>query len=183
MLLDGNGIVTIQESSSHNGFLAVNPRRDEGRKSIGNVFALLAHSMESIDGALGLAADFTAYVPASETLVFTSVHFPDLVDNELVGLDFVRHIACIPILSGVIETEPELHVILLGQTQEHVDEVHRRHIAAFLEKIWRRIRDELAIAGTYTNNRIDTDRFHITEIRIPLLFSPVLVRNVVRDFI
>ena len=79
-----------------------------------------------------VAADLGAYVPSSETVVFLSVHFPNLVDDEFVVLDFVAHVLGVPIDSGVIQTEIEFHPIFLRQPAEHVDEVHGRHVAALL---------------------------------------------------
>ena len=142
----GDSLVIRKLSCPHDCLLSVYPRGNECRQSAGHILALLAHGPESIDCALCLAADFPAYVPAAEAAVFLAVHLPYLVNDEPVVLYFPRQVSRIPVLARVIESEPELHAVLLGKPEEHVDEVHRRHIASLLEKVRRRIRDEFPVS-------------------------------------
>ena len=95
----------------------------------------------------------------------------------------MAHVFGVPVYSGIIKSEIELHAVLLSQAAEHIDEVYRRHIAAFLQKIWRRIGDELTIAATDVDNCVDTDCLHICKILVPFLLAPVLMRNVMRNLI
>ena len=168
---------------AHYGLLAVYPRRNEGRQASGDILALLAHRVEGLHRPYRVAADFRAYVPASEAAVLFAVHLPHLVDDELVVLDFVAHVLRVPIDSRIVEAEVEFHVIFLRQAAEHVDEVHRRHIAAFLQQVRGWVGDELAVAASYVYDRVYAYGFHIGEIAVPFLFAPVLVRDVVGNLI
>ena len=184
VLLDRNGLLLGQlAAAGHDGLLAVDPRGDESGQPVRNLLALLAHRMEGADGPLRGAADLAADIPAAETLVAPSVHVPHLVDHILVVLDLVRHVVRVPVLARVVEAEIELHAVFLGQPQEEVDQIDRRHVAPLFEQIGRGVGDELAVSRTDDDHRVDADGLHVAEIGLPLLRTPVLVGNVVRDFV
>ena len=73
--------------------------------------------------------------------------------------------------------------MLLSQTAEHVDKVDRRHVASLLEKIWRRVCDEFTISAADVDHCVDTDGLHVCEVLIPFFLAPVLVRDVVGNFV
>ena len=75
------------------------------------------------------------------------------------------------------------HAVFIGEAQEHIKQVGRRHIAAFAKKIFRRISYKLTIAAATSNNCVDAESLHVLEILIPFGFAPVLMRNVMGDFI
>ncbi len=138
--------------------------------------------MESLDAVLGLAADLCGDVPAGETFV-VPVGFPDLINDELVGLQFVGHLACVPVPSAVVQPETELHPVLVGEAEEQLDQIHGRHVASLAEKVLARVGEELAVAAADEDHRVDPHGLHVPEVQVPLLRSPVLVRNVVRDLV
>ena len=91
--------------------------------------------MKGTDSTFGGAADLTADIPAPEALILLSVVLPYLIDHIPVVLDLVAHVAGGPVVTGVVETEVKLHAMLLGKAQEEVDQVHRGHVASFLEQV------------------------------------------------
>ncbi len=183
VLGDGNGLVVGHLAGSHHGFLTVDPGGDEGRETAAHLLALAAHGAEALDGALGGPGNLAGDVPAAETLVLGAVALPDFVDDVLVGFHLVAHVAGVPVLAAVVQAQHEFHVILLCQAAEHVDQVHRRHVAALPQQVGRRIGDELAVAATDVDNRVDADGLHVPEVPVPLPFAPVLVRDVVGNLI
>ena len=98
-------------------------------------------------------------------------------------LDFTRHVARVPVPARVVEAEIEFHTIFLGQTQVHIDQVDRGHIASLPEQVGRRIGDELAVSRANQDHGIDADGFHVAEVGVPLLLAPVLVGNIVGNLI
>ena len=91
--------------------------------------------MKGTDSTFGGAADLTADIPAPEALILLSVVLPYLIDHITVVLDLVAHVAGGPVVAGVVEAEVKLHAMLLGKAQEEVDQVHRWHVASFLEQV------------------------------------------------
>jgi len=184
VLLDGNSLLLGQFApAGHHRLLAVDPRRDEGGQPARNFLALFAQGMERPDGTLGGTADLAAQVPAAETLVFAAVHVPHLVDYIFIMLHLMRHVARVPVFARVVKPEVKLHAVLAGQAQEQIEQVDRRHVTPFFEQVGRRVGDELAVARANPDHRVDADRLHMAEICVPLLLAPVLVRDVVRNFV
>ncbi len=184
MLLQRDGLFLGQVSPGRvHGLFAVDPGGNEGRKAARDFFALFPHASERIDGASGGPADLSADVPAAETPVFASVPFPDLLDDIFVRLNLIGHVSRIPILPGVIEAEPEFHIVFLRQTAEQVDKVDRGHVGPLFQQVGRRIGDELAVAASDVDHGVDPDGFHVLKIQVPLFFAPVLVGDVVRDLV
>ena len=184
VLLDGNSLFLGQFApAGHHRLLAVDPRRDEGGQPARNFLALFAQGMERPDGTLGGTADLATQVPAAETLVFAAVHVPHLVDYIFIMLHLMRHVARVPIFARVVKPEVKLHAVLAGQAQEQIEQVDRRHVTPFFEQVGRRVGDELAVARANPDHRVDADRLHMAEICVPLLLAPVLVRDVVRNFV
>ena len=135
--------------------------------------------MEGVHGSDCAPADFSAEIPASEALVFLPVHLPDFVNDELVVLYLVAHVLRVPVNSRVIEAQVEFHSVFLRQAAEHVDEIDGRHVAAFLQKIRRRVGYEFPVAAAYVDDCVYADGLHICEVPVPFLLAPVLVRDVV----
>ena len=135
--------------------------------------------MECVNCSDRVSADLCTEVPSSEAVVLLSVHLPYFVDDELVVLDLMAHVLCVPIYSGVIKSEIELHSVFLGKTAEHVDKVYGRHVASFLQKVWRWVCDEFSISASDVDHCVYADCLHVSEILVPFLFAPVLVRDVV----
>ena len=111
------------------------------------------------------------------------VAVPDLIDDELVGLQLVGHLASVPVPAAVVQSETELHPVFVGEAEEQFEQIHGRHVATLFEKILARVGEEFAVAAADEDHGVDAHRLHIPEIQIPLLGSPVLVRNVMRDLV
>ena len=167
---------------SLNRLFTVDPRRYERRQPSRNVFALFPHSTESIDCPFGLATDFPAYIPASETFVLPVI-LPNLINHIFIMFDLVSHIPGFPKLTGIVQTEPKFHTIFLGQPKKHIDQIDRRHITTFAQQILRRISNKFFISRTNKYDRIDSDGFHIPEVPIPFFLTPILMWNIVRYFV
>ena len=180
MLLHRHGLCFGKRSTrrSHR-FLAVNPGGDESGQPAGNLFALPPHCPETFYRTAVRTGYFSAEVPSAKTFILLSITFPDLIYHKTIILDIVAHIPGVPPLSGIIEAKHELHFIFLCQPAEHIYQIDRRHITAFLQQIGRWIGDKLAISAADVDHRVYTDCFHISEIRIPFLLSPVLMRYIV----
>ena len=184
VLLDRHGLLLGQfAAAGHHGLLAVDPRRYERRQSARHLLALLAQGMERPDGSFGGAADFTAQIPAAETLVFAAVHVPDLLDHIFIMLDFARHVARIPVFARIVEAEIKFHPVFFSQPQEQIDQIDRRHIAPLLQQVGRRVGNELAVTRSDFDYGIDADGLHMAEVGVPLLFAPILVGDVMRNLI
>ena len=135
VLLHAHRLLVGHLACAHDRLLAVDPWRDEDGQTARDVLTLLAYGVERVHRSLCGTADLGAYVPSLEALV-VAIHLPHLVDDVTVVLDLVCHVARVPVVARVVESEIELHAILIGQTQIHVDEVDRRHVAALLQQIW-----------------------------------------------
>lgn len=115
--------------------------------------------------------------------VVLSVVFPHLVDYIAVVLNFPGEVARVPVAARIVEAEPEFHAVFVGKGQEHVEQVARRHVAAFAKQILRGVGYEFAVARANHDHRVDAHGLHVLEIALPFLRPPVLVRYVVRYFI
>ena len=184
MLLNAHGLLLGEVTASGiYGLLAVYPGRYECGQTARYLLALAPHGAETLYGALGGTGNLSRYVPAAKTLVLAAVALPNFVYDVLVCLHLIAHVSGVPVFARVVQAKPELHSVLLGQAAEHVYQVHRRHIATLLEQIGRRVCDELAITAANVYDGIYAHGLHVAEIPVPLLFSPVLMGNVVRNLI
>ena len=179
MLLHADSLVVGHLARSHDGFFAVDPRRDEDWMPVGHLRTVLAHGVEGGYGTFRLAGNLSADVPAFEALV-VAVALPYLVDDILVVIDFPRHVAGVPVVAGVVEPEVELHAVFVGQAEIHVDQVDGGHVASMLlHQVFRRIGDELSVPAPDDDDGVDADGFHVAEILFPFLHAPVLMGYVV----
>ena len=184
VLFHRNGVLAGEFAArGHDGLFAVDPRGDEDRQPARNALALHAHFAEGVDGAFRRAGNLAAQVPAAEAVVLLAVHLPHLVDDVAVGLDLRGHVARVPVLARIVEPEIELHAVFFGQPQVHVHQVDRRHVTPPREEVLGRVGDEFAVAAADQDDGVDADGLHVAEILVPLLFAPVLVGDVVGNFV
>ena len=144
---------------------------------------MLALLAEGLDDTLRATRNLTAEVPATERGVVLAVVLPHLVNDEAVVLGLLRHIARVPIVARVVEAEVELHAVFVGKAEEHIQQVGRGGVAPLADEVFRRIGDKFAVARANHDNRVDANRAHMLKVGIPLLFAPILVRNIVADFV
>ena len=104
---------------------------------------------------------------------------PNLIYELYIQIDFLQVIAFMPILSGVVHSEKEGHIVFIGKAEEHLHKIDRRIIHILCRKDrFERSRYPTAEAGAYQHHRVDAHILHGAEIPVPLLYSPVLVRNI-----
>lgn len=136
-----------------------------------------------VDDFARVAAALLRDVPSAKSGVMP-VTGPHLVDQAAVELHLVQIIPGCPVFARVVEPEPEFHAPLFAQAQEHPDQVRGRFVTAFLRG--EHLRGEglpAAVAAADEYHVLDTGPVHVSEIGVPLLFAPVLVGNVVADFV
>ena len=131
MFLYAYSLIVRKFARSLHSFLTVYPWRNENRKTTRHIFALLTHRMERRNTALCITTYLRTDIPSFETLVMT-IHLPRLVDDISVVIDFLLHVARVPIVTRIIKSKVEIHAIFVGQSQEHINQVDRRHVATFL---------------------------------------------------
>ena len=94
------------------------------------------------------------------------------------------HIPCFPIVATIVGSEEEIHSVLVGQLQELLNQINRGNkTLLFLNLIFRWIGQKFLISGTDKDHSVDSHFLHVLEILVPFLPTPVLMGNVMTDFI
>ena len=100
VVADGHPLLDFK-ACSLDGFLPVNPRRDESGQVATDVLAHLAHLVESLYASFGFTAYLRADVPSLETLMLP-VCVPDLLDNVFIGFQLIAHVPRVPIFATIV---------------------------------------------------------------------------------
>ena len=108
-----------------------------------------------------------------------AIFLPDLINKLYIEVDFLHIITFVPIFSRIIHPEIEGHIILICKTKKHLHEIYRRIIYIFSSKDrFKRCGDPTAESRTDKHDSIDAHIPHCTEIPVPFLYSPVLMRDI-----
>ena len=168
-------LATREEGRDHHGFPA------------GDLLGVAGLHHELLGGPGVVAADFVGDIPSCEGLAVT-VERLDFVDDLDLHLRVVQTggliefgIEVVPHASACVE----LQAVLFGEGQEEVDPVHGWLMpeAAVRGNDLGGIGQELVETAADQEDLLDAHRLHCREIRVPLLGTPVVVRNVVGDLI
>ncbi len=142
--------------------------------------AVFPNLVEEFDDMSVILRRLVAQVPTLETRMVT-ISLDDFVNKRLVEIDLLPPRSSPPIETRVVSAEIEADAELIGEGQENLGEVlvHRKQVGNAL-----RLKDALVLVpGPNDDDRVDADLGVELKFATPLLRSPILRWDIVRDLI
>ena len=162
---------------------SVDIRGNHGRQTAGNLLAIASQTRIQIDDLAGIAAALLRNIPSRKGFAMP-VTAPRLVDHTLVQRHFLFVFAAVPVLARIVESEPEVHPPLVAQAQEHIDQIDGRFVTPLLGREHPRGKSlPAAVAAADQDHGVDAGFAHVAEVAVPFGFAPVLMGNIMTDFV
>ena len=162
---------------------AINIRGNHGRKTAGNLLAIASQTRIQIDDLAGIAAALLRNIPSRKGFAMP-VTAPRLVDHTLVQRHLLFVFAAVPVLARIVESEPEVHPPLVAQAQEHIDQIDGRFVTPLLGREHPRGKSlPAAVTAADQDHGVNACFAHVAEITVPFGFAPVLMGNIMADFV
>ena len=176
MVFEGNGLFPV--------FLdAVDQRRDQYRQPARHFLAASAEFPVEGRHAFSAPADLLRQIPARKRFMM-SVTEPGFLHYLEIELQLLFRMIRMPVTPGVVSAEKEFHAQLVRKFEKHFNQIRHRSVTVLApHQYFRGIGQPLFEAAPDHDHGVDSDGAHIQEIPPPLPPPPVLVRNVIRDFI